>query len=113
MANPSPTDEDIKPASFETFQKNIQSIRAGIGSVIVSQKDAVELLLLSSLCGGHSLLVGVPGLAKTLLVKTLAQIFSWKFKRIQFTPDLMPADITGYELLSGTSAGSGEMALTF
>jgi MoxR-like ATPase len=98
--------------AFETFQKRIAEIRAAIGGVIVAQKDAVELLLIASLCGGHSLMVGVPGLAKTLLVKTLASIFSWKFKRIQFTPDLMPADITGYELLAG-AASSQDMALAF
>ena len=88
-------------------------MREAIGSVIVSQTEPVELLLIASLCGGHSLMVGVPGLAKTLLVKTLAHVFAWKFKRIQFTPDLMPADITGYELIAGGTGHGGDLALTF
>ena len=95
---------------FDAFLAHLKKVRSSIASVIVSQNDPIELLLISSLCGGHSLLVGVPGLAKTLLVKTLAHIFDWKFKRIQFTPDLMPADITGYELLSG---GDAQTSLTF
>jgi len=101
-----------KDLTFEEFQQNAATIRSAIAGVIVAQQQPIELLLIASLCGGHSLMVGVPGLAKTLLVKTLASIFSWKFKRIQFTPDLMPADITGYELLSG-GAGSQEAGLTF
>src|SRR5476651_558584 len=105
----------IPPLDFDTFQKHVARMRQSIGSVIVSQKDPVELLLIASLCGGHSLMVGVPGLAKTLLVKTLAHVFAWKFKRIQFTPDLMPADITGYELISGGGGHGqgGDLALTF
>lgn len=74
-------------------------IRNGIGQVIVGQEDVVNKLLISILCNGHSLLVGVPGLAKTLLVKTVADVLDLSFKRIQFTPDLMPSDITGAEIL--------------
>ncbi len=107
------SDASASPVDFDTFQAHLKKVRAAIGSVIVSQQDPVELLLIASLCGGHSLLVGVPGLAKTLLVKTLAHIFAWKFKRIQFTPDLMPADITGYELLSAGESGDKQTALTF
>ena len=70
-----------------------------IGKVIIGQKDVVELLLISLMSLGHSLFVGVPGLAKTLLVSTLADVLSLKFNRIQFTPDLMPSDITGSEVL--------------
>jgi MoxR-like ATPase len=104
--------DGLKQIDFDTFQNQVKTIRTEIEKVVVGQQDPVELLLIASLCGGHSLMVGVPGLAKTLLVKTLAHIFSWKFKRIQFTPDLMPADITGYELLS-SSGGGNELALTF
>ena len=67
--------------------------------VIVGQDEVVDEVLMSLFCGGHCLITGVPGLAKTLLVKTLAQILHLSFKRIQFTPDLMPADITGTEVL--------------
>jgi MoxR-like ATPase len=67
--------------------------------VIVGQDDVVDEVLMALFCGGHCLITGVPGLAKTLLVKTLAQILHLSFKRIQFTPDLMPADITGTEVL--------------
>src|SRR5829696_8237323 len=70
-----------------------------IGKVIVGQRLVVEQLLMALFSRGHCLLVGVPGLAKTLLVSTVAQILHLSFKRIQFTPDLMPADITGTEVL--------------
>ncbi len=70
-----------------------------IGKVIIGQKEAVEEIIISLLAGGHCLLEGVPGLAKTLMVKTTAQAMELKFKRIQFTPDLMPGDILGTEIL--------------
>lgn len=70
-----------------------------IGKVIIGQQEAVNYTLLSVLCGGHSLLVGVPGLAKTLLVNTISNVLGLKFSRIQFTPDLMPSDILGSEIL--------------
>lgn len=70
-----------------------------IGKVIVGQKNVVELLLISLMSSGHSLFVGVPGLAKTLLVSTLSSVTNLEFNRIQFTPDLMPSDITGSEVL--------------
>ncbi len=70
-----------------------------IKKVIVGQEEIVEQIIISLLAGGHTLLLGVPGLGKTLLVKTIAQIFDLDFKRIQFTPDLMPADIFGSELV--------------
>ncbi len=101
-----------KQIDFDDFQRHVQTLRGAIQKVVVGQEQPIELLLIASLCGGHSLMVGVPGLAKTLLVKTLAHIFNWKFKRVQFTPDLMPADITGYELLS-SGGSAGELALTF
>ena len=74
-------------------------IRDEIGKIIVGQKEIVDQLLIALLCGGHCLLVGVPGLAKTLLISTLARALDLRFSRIQFTPDLMPSDITGTEVL--------------
>lgn len=79
-------------------EKYIQ-LKQAVGQVIVGQEDVIEQLLISILSNGHSLLVGVPGLAKTLLVKTVADALDLSFKRIQFTPDLMPSDITGIEIL--------------
>ena len=76
------------------------AIRDAVAQVIVGQDEVVQQLIVSILCNGHSLLVGVPGLAKTLLVKTLADVLDLSFKRIQFTPDLMPSDITGAEILT-------------
>lgn len=75
------------------------NIRAEIGKVIIGQDEVVKSVLVSILSGGHSLLVGVPGLAKTLLVQTIARVLALDFNRIQFTPDLMPSDIIGSEIL--------------
>src|SRR3989449_4022692 len=80
-------------------------IQAELAKVIVGQKEVIEELLIALFAGGHCLITGAPGLAKTLLVKSLAQIFHLKFQRIQFTPDLMPADITGVEILQESSEG--------
>lgn len=80
-----------------------------IAKVIIGQTDTVRALLAATFCEGHVLLVGVPGLAKTLLVKTLAQVLGWDFRRIQFTPDMMPADIIGMELLQDDAAGGRTM----
>jgi len=89
--------EDIQKVE-ELFRiKN--EIVSEIGKVIVGQEKVVELLLISLMSSGHSLFVGVPGLAKTLLVSTLADVLSLRFNRVQFTPDLMPSDITGSEVL--------------
>ncbi|HTN45570.1 MAG TPA: MoxR family ATPase [Flavipsychrobacter sp.] len=90
------SDIDAAKALTERFS----TLRKAIGNVIVGQDDVVEKLIISILCNGHSLLVGVPGLAKTLLVKTLADVLELSFKRIQFTPDLMPSDIIGAEILN-------------
>jgi MoxR-like ATPase len=79
--------------------ENYKRLKQEIGKVIVGQHKAVDHVLLSVLCGGHSLLIGVPGLAKTLLVNTVATALGLNFKRIQFTPDLMPSDILGSEIL--------------
>src|SRR5256885_7145346 len=74
-------------------------IEAELSKVIVGQKEVIEQILIALFSGGHCLITGAPGLAKTLLVKSIARIFHLKFQRIQFTPDLMPADITGTEIL--------------
>ena len=76
-----------------------KDLAAQIGRVIVGQQEIVEPLLAAVLAQGHVLIIGVPGLAKTLLVRTLAQVLGWSFKRIQFTPDMMPSDVIGMELL--------------
>lgn len=83
----------------KALTQSFQTIKKAIGQVIVGQDDVVDKLLISILCNGHSLLVGVPGLAKTLLVKTVSDVLDLSFKRIQFTPDLMPSDIIGAEIL--------------
>jgi MoxR-like ATPase len=85
--------------AVKSLQEKYKQLTAAIGQVIVGQTEVVESLLISILCNGHSLLVGVPGLAKTLLVKTVSDALDLSFKRIQFTPDLMPSDITGSEIL--------------
>ena len=81
------------------FNQTCDTLRTEIGKVIVGQDTVVEELLIALFAGGHCLLVGVPGLAKTLLISTVAQALHLKFSRIQFTPDLMPSDITGTEIL--------------
>ena len=86
-------------AKINSLVENYSKLKKEIGKVIVGQHDAVDHVLLSLLCGGHSLLIGVPGLAKTLLVNTIAKTLGLQFKRIQFTPDLMPSDIIGSEIL--------------
>jgi MoxR-like ATPase len=83
----------------EGFAPAIASLRKEIGKVIVGQDAVVDAVLSAIFCNGHALLVGVPGLAKTLLVRTVAQSLDLSFSRIQFTPDLMPGDITGNEIL--------------
>src|SRR5688500_6765867 len=83
----------------ERVQQGREQILTELRKVIVGQDEVVDQVLMALFTGGHCLITGVPGLAKTLLIKTLAEILDLKFKRIQFTPDLMPADITGTEIL--------------
>src|ERR1043165_2221320 len=80
-------------------------IRAELSKTIVGQREIIDEILIALFSGGHCLITGAPGLAKTLLVKSISQIFDLQFRRIQFTPDLMPADITGTEILSETEEG--------
>ena len=87
------------PATLQALQSAYQRLRAEIGKVIVGQETIIEQVFVSLLSRGHVLLIGVPGLAKTLLIRTLSQTLALKFSRIQFTPDLMPSDITGTEII--------------
>ena len=91
------TQQDLM--AFEKLTKTKESFFKEIGKVIIGQENILEHLLIALLSQGHTLLVGVPGLAKTLIIKTLSDILDLSFKRIQFTPDLMPSDITGTELI--------------
>ena len=86
-------------AAVEQFVKRYKDLKTEIAKVIVGQDEVVNQILISIFSGGHSLLIGVPGLAKTLMVNTIAQALGLDFKRIQFTPDLMPSDILGSEIL--------------
>jgi len=102
--------------AYHVEQQVVEQIRASRGridselsKVIVGQREVVEQLLISLFAGGHCLITGAPGLAKTLLVRSIAQIFHLKFQRIQFTPDLMPADITGTEILEQAADGHRTM----
>src|SRR6187397_2168630 len=92
-------------ATFEQLQAARPRILAELAKVIVGQKEIIEQILTALMAGGHCLITGAPGLAKTLLVKSIAQIFHLEFRRIQFTPDLMPTDITGVEILQDTDEG--------
>ena len=83
----------------EQLSSSVKKIKSEVGKVIIGQDEIIENLLISIFAGGHCLLVGVPGLAKTLLIKTFADVLDLKFNRIQFTPDLMPGDITGTEMI--------------
>jgi len=93
---------------LEKFSKHRALMREELSKVIIGQEDVIEQLLAAIFTGGHCLLVGVPGLAKTLLVSTLARILDVSFKRIQFTPDLMPSDITGTNVLDENDEGRRE-----
>src|SRR5438067_6274156 len=84
---------------LESLRSAHERMRAEIGKIIIGQDAVLDQLLMAIFCRGHALLVGVPGLAKTLMVSTLAQALDLSFKRIQFTPDLMPTDITGTEVI--------------
>ncbi len=87
------------PAAVQHFHETFEKLRAEVAKFIVGQKDVIENVLTAIICGGHVLLEGVPGLGKTALVNTLAKALHLKFQRIQFTPDLLPADIVGTQIL--------------
>lgn len=98
--------------AVRSLQAAAESIRREIGKVIVGQEAIVEQLLISLLSRGHCLLVGVPGLAKTLLIRTLSEVLDLTFNRVQFTPDLMPSDITGTEVIE-ENRSTGEKVFRF
>lgn len=100
--------ETLPPTDEQTVDQIIHGydqIKTELRKTIVGQQEVIDEILISLFAGGHCLITGAPGLAKTLLVKSVAEIFDLKFSRVQFTPDLMPADITGTEVLSETDAG--------
>ncbi len=111
-ATPASSRPGIAQEQLHTFIDRVRMIRDRLHETVVGQDETIDLLLICALTGSHALLVGVPGLAKTLMVKALAAAFHWKFARIQFTPDLMPSDITGYELL-GRAQDDGTPRMTF
>ncbi len=98
--------------AVQQLKRAHEAISEEIGKIIVGQHQIIDELLISLLARGHCLLVGVPGLAKTLLISTLARVLDLQFKRIQFTPDLMPSDITGTEVIEEES-GSGRKAFKY
>jgi len=104
MNPPIPASPDEKETVLRLGEAR-QRIGAELRKAIVGQTEVIDQLLIGLLAGGHCLITGAPGLAKTLLVKSIAQLFHLKFQRIQFTPDLMPADITGTEILTETAEG--------
>ena len=86
-------------AAIQALVQKRNELKSEIAKVIVGQNEVIDQILISIFSGGHALLVGVPGLAKTLMVNTISQALGLDFKRIQFTPDLMPSDILGSEIL--------------
>src|SRR6266513_2783719 len=99
-------------ALLERLARALAALLAQVGRRIVGQKDVLDGILTAVFSGGHALLLGVPGLAKTLMVSTVAQALELKFSRIQFTPDLMPSDITGTEIIEEDQA-TGKRAFRF
>ena len=102
-----PTSNELPSTDLEMvdqLRKAHRLLRQEIGKIIIGQEEVLDQLLMAIFCRGHALLVGVPGLAKTLMVSTLAQALDLTFKRIQFTPDLMPTDITGTEVIQDDPA---------
>ena len=108
------TDHDTEPSKNGQLMDQVEKLREArtrireeVGKVIVGQEEVIDLLLLGLLCRGHVLLHGVPGLGKTLMARTLSQALDLKFKRVQFTPDLMPSDITGTDVIEEQEGGGG------
>ncbi|MFB6355457.1 MAG: AAA family ATPase [bacterium] len=106
------TETDVDTKDIKELSSLIQSLRDQVSNVIIGQEDVVDQVLMLLLSGGHGLLVGVPGLAKTLLVRTIAECTHLSFRRIQFTPDLMPSDITGTEVIQ-QNQDTGEREFRF
>lgn len=100
------------PETLDELSDAYDRLRGEIGKVIVGQEDIIEMVVVCLMARGHALLIGVPGLAKTLLVRTLASALALDFSRIQFTPDLMPSDITGTEIIQETTQGARHFEFT-
>ena len=108
IETPNPSAQPLQESEREIVERlasGRKKIETELAKVIVGQQEVIEEILIALFAGGHCLITGAPGLAKTLLVKSIAQIFHLKYQRIQFTPDLMPADITGTEILHETAEG--------
>src|SRR4030088_124783 len=99
-------DADAIREQVTLFRKRVDDLRAEIAKSIVGNREVVDGVIVCMLAGGHALLEGVPGLGKTMLVRTLAETLSLTFSRIQFTPDLMPADIVGTTVIDETQGGA-------
>ena len=96
---------DVTPEQLEGFQKDFEAMQREIGKVVVGHQEVIDGILTAAIAGGHTLLEGVPGVGKTLMVRTLAEVVELLFQRIQFTPDLMPADILGTYVVMETPQG--------
>jgi MoxR-like ATPase len=105
---PPPSSEEL--ARAQSLRESFSKIKTQVSQVIVGQDATIEQLLIAMLAGGHCLLEGVPGLAKTLMVRSLAQAMDLDFHRIQFTPDLMPADITGTDIIQQSESGARQLS---
>ena len=100
----------ITEGDIKEFVKQVDNIKAEIGKAIIGQKEVVEQVLIAILCEGNVLLEGVPGLGKTQLVKTIGKVMDLDFSRIQFTPDLMPADVVGTNIITQNEKGNNEFS---
>ena len=107
-----PTASADELALVEKMRGHTERIRREVGKVIVGQRDVLDQILMCILANGHALLIGLPGMAKTLTVRTIAQVLNLRFKRVQFTPDLMPGDIIGTDVLE-TNSATGEKEFRF
>ncbi len=111
-SEPPPLASSDELALVEKMRVHTERIRREVGKIIVGQLDVLEQILMCILANGHALLIGLPGMAKTLTVRTIAQVLNLKFKRVQFTPDLMPGDIIGTDVLE-TNQRTGEKEFRF
>src|SRR5215510_11006475 len=103
-------DADLKAADY--LARSYRQMTEQLARVIVGQQEVLKQVLIALFCQGHCILEGVPGVAKTLMISSIAQLLSLKFRRIQFTPDLMPSDITGTEILD-EEEGTGKRRMRF